>query len=657
MLRRKSLFFLFLYSLFVFFYFHVLKRFPLNNDDDATFLLIAKDISQGNIFLNGWIVGGDDAFFRLTELLYVILVKVFGIVHWLVPMVKSLIYSGILCTAIWAIADGPAGRNGFGIIIVTTIFLFPTPFFTELLVDGIHWGALLIILFAILVLERFLSADRVSFPLLLGGISLILLGEIGDPIVFYLGTVPILLSVFFEITRVIGTKNKIRYVFLMATLILTTGLSHLFQYFLRHHSTLVFAKSSARFADPQQLGHNFSLLLTIFLKMFHADFFGKALFSSGTLVVLSGILLLLAVLTGFAKSGHSIIFHSREESFSTRAFFACATIDLFAFVFSNEAADMQSGRYLILAFFFMGILMARHWKKIRPPYISTIMLGAALILYSASNIRHLIRPHIAQDWNRIDLANYLEKNGLTTVYGSNHLSDINVDFNEKIRFRSILCFHSDLIPFFYGAKTMWYRNFGNPRVAQTVVLSDLQKTPETVDTSPLDYRCAVESFGPPERVADVGEFLVLSWKKIDYRMKSEKFLKLLDRLQTFSDSIGLKNGGRFTFANGIADGFLNSSIGYLPRHPEWSPQGIFLKEGECPSSPGVLCRFVGILGNPYMVVFLKSYLLPRYTRSQVLHPKHLWPYPMLGGTLEETSQEALLVELNPVSEKSIGGGK
>ena len=625
-----------------FFYF-TLSKFQIN-DDDASFMLTSKDLSDGNFFLNGWAVAGDDALWKLSLLLYALFIKMFGIKTAIVPFVKALIYSSIICFSIYVIYYYCKDNKILRIFILLPFLLFPTGFFLYIIRYGSHWGGLLCVIVSVILSERFLSGKGTNLCLV-GIFSILTIGKISDPIVLYLGIIPLIFTILLDFLKVQESRSNIRYYKLLSLLIMSVITSHFLLYMMTHNSSLVFVKTPANFVEFKDVFRNFYLFLQITLKTFGSYFFGRNLLSIHVFFNLMGLIYLSIIIKFFLSTARGIFFKNIQEDFLTRAFVCIAVFDFAAFIFSDQASNLKSGRYLIFALLFL-IIVASRFQKITQ--VDLVALKILLVfLLPASAIGFSLAVHHASEYEIISyngpLMQYLDKHKISVVYGPEELRGLEILSHGRVKVRPVLCFHSDLVPFFYAGKPEWYKNFGNSFQRHTVVLLENPSTPETINTTPLNSQCAISAFGNPDEVVRKEGFLILTWSRPDYSKRASSDLLWLTEIDQAISQI--KRKSMLNLRDGILGKSLGHSLGYLPNNPYWSPLGLFLKEGNCISQPLKACEFVGLLGNKYEVSYVKNHISNKYKWSTIISPRYFWPYPNLGGTLEETSQYVLIVEL------------
>lgn len=652
------------------YFFHYFSLLPPNNDD-ATLVMISKDYFNGNIVLNGWVVGGDDGLWKFKQLLYAILIKFLGVRPGIVDFVKTLVFSLTVVEILYLINVKIYKFGLKNLLLILPFLLFPNSFLFYQIVYGDHWGATFLLLLSLIFSRKYLASEKGGLYLFLIFVVL-LIGAIGDPILLYVGMVPILCALIVEILIFEYARRNFKNYILLLTIVASIFSYGYLKNYIFSHSSLVVAKSPANFIGLEEIGQNFYIAMKSILAFFDSNFFGKPLVDLETLGCLINFSYLLILVLFFFRVAKKNLAHGDRDEFVLRALIYCVMFNVFAFLFSTQPANIYSSRYLVIAF--IGLLIVAAHFRPQIPFVRYAFLLYLLALsfhayrvfslYAYSDFAMRLQfqsmvsslSYIAFDPGPVGvLQDYLGSKNIRSIYAPNDFTPIYLSSRGAISVRPVLCFHNDVTPFYYGGKLEWYKDWGRTNYPFTIVLIKGHGFTETADTSALNIQCAQKAFGDPDRINHIGKFLVLRWNKVDYSQKINTFWDELRKIKIFSDRIDGMPAADFNFKFAIQNGLLKPQTGFIPKHPRWSPEGLYLTQGPCLSDPKRQCRFAGVLGNSFFLQELDKEISSEFKEKKILIPKHLWPYPGLGGTIEETTQNVLLVEMgheNPKNEKN-----
>ncbi|WP_117213265.1 hypothetical protein [Allorhizocola rhizosphaerae] len=179
-------------------YFQMAKTMPINADG-ASNALQAWEMLHGNPLLSGWTV--TDVSFYTTELIqYALIEAVLGL-HENVFRVAAAMTYALLVVLAAALAKGDAtGRPALVRMgVAVAIIMLPLPGVSYLVVFGgpNHLGTGVPLLLMWLVLDRGKDARWVPFAMAV----LLAWGQIADPLVFYIGAIPLALVSAYRLIR------------------------------------------------------------------------------------------------------------------------------------------------------------------------------------------------------------------------------------------------------------------------------------------------------------------------------------------------------------------------------------------------------------------------------------------------------------------------
>jgi hypothetical protein len=163
------------------------------NADGASNALQAWEMLHGNVLLKGWTV--TDVPFYSTELPQYALIELFyGLHEHVFRIAAAMTYTLLVMLVAFLALGGAKGRdrNLFGAALAIAIILLPMPGVGYLVAFGgpNHLGTAVPLLVTWLALDR-LRAWTVATPVVIG--LLLVWGQVGDPLVMYIGAAPLAL--------------------------------------------------------------------------------------------------------------------------------------------------------------------------------------------------------------------------------------------------------------------------------------------------------------------------------------------------------------------------------------------------------------------------------------------------------------------------------
>ncbi|GAA2382328.1 hypothetical protein [Dactylosporangium salmoneum] len=185
-------------------YLRMARAFPINGDG-ASNALQAWDMFHGNPLLKGWALS--DVSFYPTELVQ------YGIVQWFtgvtadqVHVTAAITYTMIVFVAAWLAKGRATGLEAWlRIGVAVAILLLPVPGtgYQTLLSSPNHTGTAVPLLLAWLVLDRW--RHKIWTPVLLA--ALLGFGAMGDPLVTFVGAVPVIVVCAYRAIRSRGAER------------------------------------------------------------------------------------------------------------------------------------------------------------------------------------------------------------------------------------------------------------------------------------------------------------------------------------------------------------------------------------------------------------------------------------------------------------------
>jgi len=227
-----------------------LSRTAPANADGASNALQAWDMLHGNVLLHGWTV--TDVSFYTTELVQYMLVELVhgyraDVIHVAAAMTYTLL---VLLTAVVAKGRTTGREAAARVIAVLVVMVAPGPVtgYTVLLGSPDHFGSAVPVLLAWLVVDR--AADRRWLPAVVA--VLLAWGAIADPLVMYLGALPLALVGLVRLVRTPGWSAPDAWLLLAAVGSVVLAKASLIA--LRAAGGFHVHAPTAEFTDADQLG-------------------------------------------------------------------------------------------------------------------------------------------------------------------------------------------------------------------------------------------------------------------------------------------------------------------------------------------------------------------------------------------------------------------
>jgi hypothetical protein len=467
--------------------------------DSANAVLQGRSMATGNVLLSGWTLSG--ASFYVTDLPFY---AAFAAIRGLSPEVAhdagAVIYTLLVVTACFLARGGVRGTPALGRMAVTLLLLVaPAPGEAAdlLLLGPFHAGTTLVLLLALLVLdhagERLLGAAAVG--------ALLAVAVFSDALALYVGVVPIVAVTLLRRMRGRGQGQDRA---LLGAALISVPVSLLLVGVASGLGGFATVPLQASFARVDELPGNAALALEGVLVLFGANFFGQPIASPGTL-------LLLVHLTGVAFVALTCRWvlrawrEGREPDRVTQVLLVGMAVDVAAYLFSNQAIDLRTSRYLIPFLAFGAVLAGRVgadrlWAgRLRA---AGAAIGVAYVLLTAVSLRTPPAPS-----PEAELGAFLQRHHLQYgVAAYWQASTVTVQSGGRVRVRAVLATHPLPTAYAWESEGSWYDPSLPGNDARFVVRDTLD--PRSVD------RAAIETaFGAPAEEYRVGRYEVFVWHR------------------------------------------------------------------------------------------------------------------------------------------------
>jgi hypothetical protein len=470
--------------------------------DSANAVLQGRAIAGGNVLLSGWTLSG--ASFYASDLPFNVLsAAIRGLSPAVAHDVGAAIYALLVVAACFLARGRERGARAVGRMAVTLVLLVaPAPGVAVqlLLLGPFHVGTTLVLLLGLLALDA--AGDRLWGAAVLGVV--LTLALVSDALALYVGVIPIVLVSVIRLSRSRGRRSRSDLA-LVAGALLAIPASLLLGFAFQQLGGFALVPRQGAFAQIDDMSRNASLTIEGVLLLFGADFFGQPVASLDTLsalVHLAGLALVLVTCQRVLAAWR----RGEEQDRVSQALVVAIVFDLAAYLFSNQAIDVMTSRYLVPFLAFGAVLAGRAgadslWTgRLRRP---AALVAATYLVLGGLSLRTPLAPT-----PEAQVEAFLEQHQLTYgVAGYWQASTITVQSGGRVRVRALdLGTTPRPSAYLWEAEGSWYdpAHAGNDA---RFVLRD------TGDTRSADRTAVEAAFGPPSQVYRVGRYEVLVWDR------------------------------------------------------------------------------------------------------------------------------------------------
>lgn len=445
------------------------------NSDNASALLIAKDIASGNLRAENWIFSTQSYLFS-DNIWTAIVIAVFGYAPVIIHVMPALYLAIAALFAVLLVAR----ERPWNVAWLAPLILLPNEFAAVRAFElALHGGAYALAAASIYLCGR--VSDRRLVPVFAAlAVAWGVLAN-SDELFLVIFMLPAFLAALLHVVLAPGRRTVS---LLAATLggfavYALAGLlfPHVFLY-------VTPGVGHQGLADLEAFTKNLGLLAEGVLQFFNIGFGRGAL---DAILSILRLVFFLSVLAGFAVAA----VRAWRKSFVDTVLLLSASATVSAFVFSTMPVDLGSTRYLFFAVLAAAVFAARNVSLGRLAAPVSVML----VLLALTNLQSLwlFGP---RDAPYRDLARYLRDNGLTEGYAGfwrSHVTSVTGD----VHIAPVLT-GGMIHPFYWLTKTTWY---GPGRT--------FFMTPD-----PAEKALALAQFGPPRRTLRHGDMDILVWDEI-----------------------------------------------------------------------------------------------------------------------------------------------
>jgi hypothetical protein len=468
--------------------------------DSANAVLQGRSMAQGNPLLHGWTLSG--ASFYATDLpFYALASAVRGLSPAAAHDVGALIYTLVVLTAAVLARGRSRGVEAAVRMLVTAVLLLapaPGTAVEILLLGPFHAGTTLFLLLGLLALD--VAGDRPAGAVAVA--ALLALAVLSDALALYVGVGPVVLASLIRLTD--RRRHPGPDLAVLAAALLAVPLSALLGGVLNLLGGFATVPLQGSFAAIDDMPKNVALTVQGALLLFGANFFGQPLAAASTLPILVHLagFAFVVVTYRWALAGWR---RGEDTDRVTQVLVLAMAVDLAAYLFSNQAIDLMTSRYLIPFLAFGAVLAGRvgaGWLCRGRRGVVAAAVGLAYVAFLATSLR--VPPTASRE---VELGRYLERQHLT--YGLAdywQASTVTVATGGRVRVRALDLGEQMPSPYWWEAEGTWY----DPRVQGNdarFVIRDLD------DPRTLDRRAVEAAFGPPAEVRRFGRYEVLVWNQ------------------------------------------------------------------------------------------------------------------------------------------------
>lgn len=487
-----------------FIYFHVFLSFN-KDSDDANALLIGQNLFNGNWNLHGWLIAPDN-FMTSDEILYGVLLKVFGFHPAILAAVPAILWALLMVLSGWLAFIGQSFASAWRllpVVIMLGFLMLPgNAALNAITQSPAHVGTMCYVIVIFLVAGRLIDCTKIRWWYAICLFVLAGLATAGDPLAEFVGTAPVIVGALLTDQGSRSTR-------------LTIGLSVCLGSLLGHEAirfNMAFGGFSAIgipmvFASAPEFSKNISLTVQGLLMIFGADFLGMPLKSA------LPTLLRLVMLSFIITVAWSWLWRSKEAldkfpnkignsvTFIDVTITAGIILNILAALLSTALVNVSSGRYFLPVLVLGSILLSR--KK----NISTIMISIYAITFIVSGTIFIksyseVKPKLVSSETAL-LSKKLEKLGLHDGYAPYWTSSIvTVWSKELVRVRALVqTGDKQLIPYRWQADRSWY-----PRHLALTKPFFVLSMPGP--NSPISQASVLKTFGEPCSSHESGNYQI-----------------------------------------------------------------------------------------------------------------------------------------------------
>lgn len=468
--------------------------------DSANAMLQGDALMSGDFLLRGWTLSGA-SFYGTDLIFYAAVGAARGVSTSATHEVGAVIYTLVVVAAAFLARGQARGWRGAARMLITTVLLLapmPGEAVQLILLGPFHVGTTLLLLLALLFLDKVTRSAlaAVGFALVLA------VTTFSDPLAIWVGALPVIAV---SLLRLAGQSWR-RSTDVIVTVATAAAilLGQLALGAVRRLGGFETVPLNGAFAQMNDMPKNLALTIEGLLMLFGADFFGEPLMKPATLLVLVHLVGFLFVLFVAGLAAHAWR-QGREADRVNQVLLAAMALDAAAYLFSNQAIDHMTARYLIPFMAFGAVLAGR----LGADWIGRMQLAAPAALVGLAYVGSLLvglgtpaAPRPASD-----VGPWLEQRklryGLAAYWQA---STVTVDTEGRVQVRAVTLDAERPSPYWWEAEQRWY----DPRLPGNDARFVLR---DTSDSRSLDRERIIAAFGPPTQEHRVGRYDVMVWDR------------------------------------------------------------------------------------------------------------------------------------------------
>lgn len=433
-------------------YMRVAMRVPVNSDGAAA-LLIARDIAEGNVFLQGWSLSTVSFYF--TELVpFAVAIKLVGWHTGLFYLVPGMMLATAVLLSFHLCAQTRPEANWPLLVVIATPGFFAA---NLLLVPCIHMGAYIAGLFSWALVRRYRENGALWVLVLLWLVLSAVL--FSDDIARYFLLAPLCLASAWTAYKQGSRRDLLLLACAVGAVIGSKLLGLVFSHF---NGFRLPGLNEVTFASYDSLGQNLNLAVQGTFMFFEADFFGRPVISIQGVLTAARAAVVVGLVVAFVRVAKRLVALNYYEL----AWLLSALIMLSAYVGSNLPVNVMTTRYLVPVFIFGSLLVASAYPitgRVRRWFVLLAVGYFGVFLFQIDS-----RPVIAEQVSPI--AAELDKRKLDSGYATFWNANANAFISgTKIAPVSV---DGAVVPRRWLSKEQWYDGVG------TFLILD---TPQEVD--------------------------------------------------------------------------------------------------------------------------------------------------------------------------------
>lgn len=452
------------------------------NSDGASNALQAWEMLHGNVLLKDWTV--TDVPFYSTELPQYALIELFyGLHEHVFRIAAAMTYAIMVILVAFLAKGGSTGREAlFRMGLAVAIMVLPMPGVGYMLAFGgpNHLGT------AVPLLVTWLALDRLSgvkVPVVIG--ILLVWGQVGDPLVMYIGVLPLALVAIYRWIRSRERLDLNLLIAAIASVVVAKGILKLVDVAggFQAHSP------PTGFANPAKWWEHIRLLGEVTLINF-----GGYLPDMKTPVDTGVAVIRLA---GLAIAVAAVVIGLLQRDRVNQILAVAICVNCAAFIASTLPTDLLSVRQVAVVLPMAAALAGRVLKPRFEP-----VLAGILILFAGVFVYHAVQP--ARQEPKREITAWLESRDLTHGLGSYwNSNDLTLISQQRVTVAPVIG-PDQIKGYRWESKAEWYDPAKHD--ARFIVIDTERPGFGTVEQ-------ARRQFGPPLQTRAFGQFTVLVYDK------------------------------------------------------------------------------------------------------------------------------------------------